>query len=332
MSHSVTIPEALTNVAALVSAGELKAARREGRKLLDIADQRSLEIIAECVRILETRPRIAVIKLRHFRDTCDNETDRAIIAACTPKPGEQARRPEPEPDRAPRWTRRAIEKARSRAAGEVRTSVRPELRRRNRRQAREESAVVSVYASERAGVDDAPERAELPVGYAIDYDRAAVPALRGTPCVFCWLERSSADQASGRGDDGLCADCRESSRPGIPTLPAGHTHVDAIEARCAYIAARTGTAAHGILCKEWQRANARDRATIAAWVQTHPLPADTAPVAEHDANTAAVGAACEQCGDLRQVRHGLCVDCRKLDDHAPAPVPDEEAEPAPRAA
>jgi hypothetical protein len=320
MLDSVTVPDSLVNLAALVSAGDIAAAKREGRRLLDTADLHSLEIIAECVRITETRPRIAVDLLRRFWRSVESDSDRAIIAACVPKPGEQREQTEPTPDRAPRWTKQGIEQERQHAAVPVKTSIRPELRRkRDQRQRTQDSAEVRGYFRDRAGVDDQPEPAEVPDGYAIDYDRAALHDVRGLPCVRCWLERSNADThtdrvRAGHGDDGLCGQCRESGRPGLPELPTGHSRDATIAVRCAFIASNLSpTAARSVLRKEWHRLTSpADRVILVEWVQAHDelinqaTPVPVAPVAP-------APVACQTCGDVRAVRHGLCGDCRTLD-------------------
>jgi hypothetical protein len=359
MSQSVTIHDALLQVAILVKEGDNRRAKREMRELLNVADGASLALISRCASTLEHFPhRIAVEKLRNaWRRTAD-EDQRALIVACAPEQDNGQYRPETEPAapsrygrdnyRAPRNSRRSYDPTRRKAQ-------------RTQRQARQEAAAVR-YFSERGGVaegqqlKDRDDRAQDVQVYAsgLDYDKAGVPDTRGLPCVACWLERAAADVATdrvraGHGDDGLCGDCRESGRPGIPELPAGHTRAEAIEARCAFIAERAGTSARGILRREWKRyADPRERATVAAWVQAHPLPepaAPSEPPAEETASaetaapvTAAVDGACEQCRGIRQVRHGLCLDCRQLDSApllsaVPSAAADEaEVEPAPLAA
>lgn len=120
----------------------------------------------------------------------------------------------------------------------------------------EGDALAAVYLAERGGVDDSPERAEPSEGYTIDYDRAAVPALRGQVCLVCRLERSSADRARR---DGLCRDCTDD----------GHTRQSWIEDRCAQTATQPDGAHR--LRRAWLAANTADKATIAGWVAAHPI-------------------------------------------------------------
>jgi hypothetical protein len=123
-------------------------------------------------------------------------------------------------------------------------------------QARDGDVLAAAYLAERGGVDDTHERPERPVGYSLDYDLAAVPALRGTPCLRCHLERSNVDRARG---DGLCQECRD----------AGHTRASVIQTRCGQIVAGTGEQAQGLLRQAWRRADPVDRQTIAAWVRAN---------------------------------------------------------------
>lgn len=313
MSNTVT----LSDVASLVKAGRIADAKRQTARLLTSADPQDLGVITHCAYILETWPKIGVLKLRAYWHSA-NEHDRAIIAACAPERGEQRHRPEHATARQPRWTRRN----QYQAPRDICHEVRPELRRATRRPAPEEPAVVADYQRDRAGIDDVPGQVEQPAGYAIDYDRAAVPALRGTPCVRCWLERSARDHA-GRHDDGLCTDCRDSGRPGIPSLPDGHTRDDVIEARCAFIARNFPKAAVKLLRRYWQQStNDHDRGVVATWVQHHDLnelARTTSPSTGRI--VASEPAACTTCGEPRRacdVRclaadDGLCSDCRALD-------------------
>ncbi|GAA2798907.1 hypothetical protein [Saccharopolyspora taberi] len=330
MSHSVTISDSVLSVAALLRTGDFRAARAQWRETLTSADARELAVLAECGRILAAHPRTGVKCLREYWQRSDAQA-RAVIAACAPSPGEQRERPEPQPDRAPRWDRRAIENARRHAGGEVRTEVRPE-RRRAQRQARAEARTVTEYAATRAGVDDAPQRSEQPDGYAIDYERMAVnPVARdrerpdprktavrdgGRPCVAlgCNLIPSVADRAHR---DGLCQECRELGRPGVE-LPEGATRAQAIEALCAYIHQHYPRALDH-LRTEWGRYGSQaDRDTVAAWVQ-----ANTTEPAEQ--STAPELAACQTCGEDRSPRDvrrlsaddGQCAGCRALES-APA--------------
>lgn len=61
-------------------------------------------------------------------------------------------------------------------------------------------------------------------GYEVDYAKAAQHPIRTTPCVWCFCERSNYDtrfmpHVNGY-DDGLCVECRDKGRPGLPKPPA----------------------------------------------------------------------------------------------------------------
>ena len=203
--------------------------------------------------------------------------------------------------------------------------------RRAQRKARAEARAVTEYATTRAGIDDAPQRAEQPDGYAVDYERMAInPVARdrerpdprttavrdgGRPCVAlgCNIEPSRADRAHR---DGLCQECRELGRPGIQ-VPDNATRAQAIEALCAYIHQHYPRALDH-LRTEWSRYSAQaDRDTVAAWVTAN---ATERPAAEQPA--APELAPCATCGtervprDVRwqDVDDGQCANCRRLDN------------------
>lgn len=61
-------------------------------------------------------------------------------------------------------------------------------------------------------------------GYEVDYAKAAQHPIRTTPCVWCFCERTNYDtrhmpHVNGY-DDGLCVECREKGRRGLPKPPA----------------------------------------------------------------------------------------------------------------
>ncbi|MGW4527835.1 hypothetical protein [Amycolatopsis sp. NPDC004378] len=337
MSVIASVPETISELTALVQAGDIPAARKLGKKLLNVAETRELWLIAKIADVLDNRPRTAVDILRQWWASAPSAEDRAIIAACAPKNGEQRRRPQADTGRAPRWNGRNNYQA----PGTVRTEQRAELRRRRRsRQEQNDAAAFRRYQAERAGVtegeqipdrDDAA-RAEQVYASGFDYDRAA---LYGTDlafrCLSCSISRGRYDldrarMSAGHGDDGLCAECRESGRPGIPELPAGHTPADAVTARCSFVWAQLGTvAARVALRAEWRQATTPAvRAAIADYVSAH-LPA------EEPAEVPAELAPCTGCPDARTARDlrgvaeddGLCAECRAADAETA-----EQAEPA----
>lgn len=322
MSQTSCVSDAVADVAAMIKDGKLPQAKRTMALLLDNVHPSVLALLNECAAILSRPSPVARPKLTAlWHQYTANPEAQQIIAACAPARDEWDHRTVPELPATDYPNH-----ANTPNAGPVETRTgtpvsRAELRaRRDRRQAHKDAA---GYFADRAGVDDQPRRGDQPDAYRIDYDRAAIPALRGTPCVCCWLERSHADHATGRSDDGLCSDCRERQRPGIPDLPVGHTRADAITARCALIAVKYhASTARAILRNEWYRAQtARDRATITAWVQANSTTVD-APAEPTRTQTTAQ---CGTCGSTRQVRDSQCVDCRSLNTE-PAPRPASNAD------
>jgi hypothetical protein len=328
MSTLVSVPETLSALSDLVSAGDIPAARKLGKTLVNKADIRSLWLIARIANLLEHRPRAAADILRTWWETAPTEADKAIITACTPKQGDQRRQTQPT-DRAPRSNRRNTYQAPS----TVTTEQRPDARQRRRtRQEQQDAAAFGRYQADRAGVaegdqlkdrDDAAKDAQV-YASGIDYDTAALYGTRGLRCLSCWISRGSAELdtervKAGHGDDGLCVECRESGRPGIPPLPAGHLHADEITARCAFICAELDApAARVALRTEWKQAtDPAVQALIADYVAAH-LPADQAN--EADQADAAPLAACGTCGIERGPRDvrglptddGQCAECREL--------------------
>lgn len=256
----------IINLAELIKSGDIAQAKSQAKTLVAEADPRDLKVIMQCAYVLETWPKIGIAKLRAYW-RASNDHDRAIIAACAPEQNARRNRSTtPAQQEEPRWAGRAHE-----APRDLRHEVRPELRRPARSaQAGDQDAAADAYQRERAGVDDAPEQEDQPSAYAIDYDRAALPPLSGTPCVRCWLERCRADQLRSQ-NDGLCVDCRDAGRPGIPSLPNGHTRADVVEARCAFIAATYPKPAIKLLRRYWQQSTRDDQKVIAEWVRHHDL-------------------------------------------------------------
>ncbi|WP_280385961.1 hypothetical protein [Nocardia wallacei] len=191
-----------------------------------------------------------------------------------------------------------------------------------------------------SGYDD--DRYKEVEDYYRDQDKAdATPPLRGLPCVACRLERATLDSStspyglpynerirSGRGDDGLCNPCRTDGMTGIRELPLGHSKIDAINARCEFIAEHNGPAARSILRQEWHQC--RDMGDIGyraieSWVRNHPelpqTPKQQTPHSISKVATEPVAASngwCEGCSEYRQVTDGQCVDCRPASTAPPS--------------
>jgi hypothetical protein len=183
-------------------------------------------------------------------------------------------------------------------------------------------------------VDDEPWRGkDRPDAYALDYDKAALHALRGLDCVFCYSERTRTDHAprvreGELADDGLCTECRDRGREGIPSLPAGFAFADPfaqaalhVAARCTYIASRHHPAtARTLLNRDWEAVPGHARALMAAWGK-----ANTAMIEAPAQGSQAPDADACECGSVRQVRDGRCVECRQLDTDTDAEQSAEES-------
>ncbi|WP_406690529.1 hypothetical protein REH65_32320 [Saccharopolyspora sp. ID03-671] len=321
MSNSVTLSDAVLSVAALLRAGDLDAARRQWHTALATAQEVETATLRECGRILAAYPRTATPHLRRLWQRTSDERARAVIAACAPLPNQQ---PTPGTEasaaQAPRWDRRSIEHARAqhRTGGTVRTHIDADQR-RTRTQQRQAAQELAARLDHTDTTDDRPQRQDTgsrPDGWAIDYDLMAINPVahdperpdprqtavagNGRPCVAvgCHVEPSRADR---QHQDGLCQECRDADRPGIQ-VPENASRAQRIEALCAYIWQHyPGGLDH--LRREWARYSSEtDRATVATWVKTH------VPKAIPDLTT------CEQCPSVRQIRNGLCLDCRRLDE------------------
>ncbi|WP_433264924.1 hypothetical protein ACQPZF_36485 [Actinosynnema sp. CS-041913] len=298
------------NIVNAVQGGDITTAKRYAGHLLAELDPHTFGIVADCVNTIERYPDRADVHLRARWKSATSDTDRSLIATFGEAFVQRAPRRTPDPH---------LGRTGETAPRDLRTEIRPDARRvltpqrraRLREQDRQDT-VVADYA-DRAGVDDQPPPDTVYAG-GLDYDRAAVPALRGTPCVRCWLERVPADHRA-ISDDGLCGECRDKGRPGIPALPEGHTRADAVEARCAFITA-TYTNARGLLARWWKAyATPADRAVITDWVHRNPFPqppAATAPPAKPD-HRPEEATKCAQCGDPRDTTAELCADCREVE-------------------
>ncbi|TDQ00611.1 hypothetical protein [Labedaea rhizosphaerae] len=269
----------LSEITAHVRVGNLRAAKAHMRRILDRAHPRVLNLITQCVEIRQNYPRIAAVKLRHLAQTSD-PADRAIIEQCTPAHDQASRHVVPTPET--RATRQAIQ---YRAPRNSHTRTEDAARHAPRhpaeaRQLKTADTRTENYVRQRGGVDDQPTRSEPLDGYTIDYDKAASHPLRGTCCVFCWCERAARDHCATGSDDGLCSECRERDRPGLPALPDEHSRADAIRHRCHHWATNYRPAtARAMIRRDWHAVGRADRAVMAAWIKSNRalLNTDTAP-------------------------------------------------------
>lgn len=342
MSQTISVSDAVADVATVIKSGNLKQAKRTMAQLLDNVHPTVLTLLNDCADILSRPNAVARPKLTDLWQRAD-ETGRKIIEACAPARDEWEHRQVAElpADDRPRQPEPRAGRARTRRGTPVNEW---ELRARSdQRQARKDTAAYHDPDTGRSGVDDEPWRGKgRPDAYALDYDKAALHALRGLDCVFCYSERTRTDHTphvrkGDLSDDGLCTECRDRDRDGIPSLPAGFTFADPfaqaalhVAARCTYVASRHHPAtARTLLNRDWEAVPGHARALIAAWGK-----ANTA-IIEAPAPSGEAPAECE-CGSIRQVRDGVCVECRQLDTETDKPTeqPAEESaeEPAPATA
>ncbi|MGF6884951.1 hypothetical protein ABIA39_003474 [Nocardia sp. GAS34] len=120
---------------------------------------------------------------------------------------------------------------------------------------------------------------DVPVGYGIDFDKAAMYPVIGWRCVSCFLERAVADAhpldprtGERRSDDGLCDSCRDAAMPGIPALDPGYSWDDEVLAFCCHLTLTYPAAAKALLREQYRRSPQHVRDVIEAWVLAHPEP------------------------------------------------------------
>ncbi len=263
-------------IGGLVASGELGAARRDTRNLLDQLADDERDILATVLDTLENYPYpIALQRLRALWRA--QPQHRALITTVVPADDPGIYHPHtPSSDRVERGLRVPRRHRRDTAPRDDRRWTDHARRRTDSTAPEPESGAVTEYFADRLGIDDQPEHASPSAGYALDYDRAAIPGLRGTPCVSCWIERPTADQHQpGRhSDDGLCTDCRDADAPAIAELPEAHTRGDWIAARATYIRLHHARAATKLLRDWWRNADPETRTVLADWVRDHPEPAE----------------------------------------------------------
>ncbi|RJO67948.1 hypothetical protein D5S18_34165 [Nocardia panacis] len=292
-----SIHEAIQAIRELVEAQNMRAAKNQIRNLQSRLDDQTWLMVTEIANTLrfKTQP-AAVARLRSLWRT--NETHRALIAACVPKPGENQHLPDLVRQRKPH-----PDEIRPKAGNII------------------ESYEDDLDKSERD--DPGTPRPELIVDRR-DYDENILDEVRFGLCVSCRLERAAIDrhtdrEIAGRGDDGLCGECRSLGRPGIPELPVGHDRSQAIEARLDFLTEHYDTRSPGLFRQEWRHADRDARSVITEWVKDH-VEVGAEPPAQRGVVVAESNAECEKCRDRRQLRDGLCVDCHPAFAGRPTPA------------
>ncbi|MBF6331471.1 hypothetical protein [Nocardia transvalensis] len=311
--------EAIQTIRSLVSAQNLREAKQQLRQLRKDIDDPTWLIITEIAHTLRfKRHDDAIEKLRDLWS--ENEPHRALIEACVPKADEGQYIPEPTlpPFGNPRQTRTRASRVVRRVDPTRRSDPFDRPKPTDGREIERYEAELDVDARPKPG-----QPRPKPIVDRRDYDVDAAADVKFSLCVSCRLERAAIDHWTGRvltghGDDGLCGDCRTLGCRGIPDLPLGHTHTQAVEARLEFLAEQFDTHGRGLFRQEWYHADNRTRPIIARWVKQHTEPDQRPPASQ--AELTELNGECEKCGEWRQLRDALCVDCHPGLDAEAAPA------------
>ncbi|MBC3189455.1 hypothetical protein H7X46_00010 [Pseudonocardia sp. C8] len=263
---TVDAAEELGQVADLIARGATREARRRTARIADAADTETRALLGQILAALEKHPAVMLDELRNLWKISD-AAGRELVEACAPRAERRAEAAK-ETERAVRATRAERREYARRRPGEVATRQGTPQPRRSQR-ATDNDTATRRYFDER---DDPAAVTDEQSDYdQLDYDRAAVPPMKGLPCVACGVERSTRDQQRTH-DDGLCEDCRESGTAGVPILPATATRADVLIARCDHIAATSANAdeRNARLNRDWRCLKATDRFTVSDWHARQP--------------------------------------------------------------
>lgn len=259
--------EEMGAIAELIERGAVRGARARLARLLDTADVPSRLLLIGCVEALEQEhPTTMMERLRTQWRRAD-EDGRALVEACAPS---AERRVEKARD-ADRIARENRAKDRAWSARAPRDLTKRRSTPQGRRDPRdvERDTTARRYFADR--VDPVEDTDEAQRDARLDYDLAAVPPMRGLPCVACGVERASRDQQRSR-DDGQCADCRDSGHTGVPILDPGASRADVLTARCQHIADSSQSPAErdARLRRDWRHLRTRDQFVVSEWVTQNP--------------------------------------------------------------
>lgn len=258
--------EHLDAIAELIDRGNPRAARQRTSWLTSRIDADARELLVQCLQALEAPgPKSRSARLNHLLAQTTPVT-RALVVACMPRTDPSRGTPTPA------TAKRTVDQA---PRDQATRHVTPSGPRRTAREASTLRAAARYFehvAESGHGQDDSDDdvREGLPYDRVDDADFAVAP-LRGTGCVACFTERPISDQRR-RPDDGLCEQCLESGRPGIPAPQRPRTRAEAVVARCRFLTDRAGSPATAValMRREWRAASLRDRVVIVEWVQGQP--------------------------------------------------------------
>ena len=263
---TIDAAEEMGQVADLIAAGATRETRRRTARLADTATVSTRALLGEILAALETHPAVTIPKLRDLWKVSD-EDGRALVLACVPH-AERRAEAATQAERMAQATRaERREYARRRPGSVVTRQGSPQPRRGQR--ATDNDTASRRYFDER--VDPAEDTDEQSDYQQLDYDLAAVPPMRGLPCVACGVERSTRDQQRSH-DDGLCEDCREDGTAGVAIRTATATRAEVLIARCEYIAATSATPAerNARLNRDWRCLRTEDKFTVSDWHARQP--------------------------------------------------------------
>lgn len=263
---TVDTAEQMRQVAELVARGANGEARRRMGRVAASADERTCALLGEILRALEAAPAVMVPRLRHLWKQSD-DAGRELVEACAPTTERRAEAAEKDA-RASRADRAERRERGQRAPRDLPTRWTEQRQARSQR-ATDNDTAARRYFDER---EDAAAVTDEQSDYdQLDYDVAAVPPMRGLPCVVCGVERATRDQQRAQ-DDGLCEDCRDSGTAGVPILPGTATRADVLAARCDHIAATSETPAvrDARLRRDWRHLRTADRFAVTDWRDRQP--------------------------------------------------------------
>lgn len=249
MTNNASISEMLEEIDLLLDLGGLDEARELAAQILDTADPDTLEVFARIEWDRENHPKTVDARLRDAWKRSTPE-QRELIETCVVLYVEPTAPPADMQPPAEREILRADVHIPTRAEAadlrtgrsdviefdDVRRKIKPEVRRKRRAPRTPEQKridrEIAHYFRHRAGVDDATPFETLP-GYENDEDETFIAPLRGLACVSCWTERAAFD--NHRHNDGLCNECRQDNRAGLPPVSADPYRDEVIAIRCAHI-------------------------------------------------------------------------------------------------
>ena len=234
------VAERFEQVTAMIEAGNPGAARRATVELASAADDATADLLRSCLQALEPAQPVALARLRRLWQDSDS-AGRVLVEACVPR--EPALPVLPTATAAPRWARPSgvdgpvtQHSTRQGPARGCKSRVEADRARDAHRYATRDA--------EPGGVDalstdpDADTRVSDYPGW-VDDELPALTPVRGTVCLSCWVERSTAEQRRV-DDDGLCGECRERGAVGI-TSP-GATALTRIAGASSFAAIRVSPA------------------------------------------------------------------------------------------